>query len=64
MKIYSESFFFTQTAEGAGEPLEENLVTRLRSAIRSQLSVICTMMILNDEDNIRKVIYKDSLLLV
>ena len=63
MKIYSESFFFTQTAEGAGEPLDENLVTRLRSAIRNQLSVICTMRsrILNDEDDIRKVIYKDRL---
>ena len=30
---------FTQAVEGAGEPLDESLVSRLRSAIRSQLSV-------------------------
>jgi len=30
---------FLQAVEGAGEPLDESLVSRLRSAIRSQLSV-------------------------
>ena len=51
----------TQAVEGAGEPLDESLVTRLRSAIRSQLSVSPND---DDDENDNTVIMTTSLLSV